>query len=415
MSQLIDNETKEEDVISDVNTTNMASQVNANHSAFLMERFRPKRYKKNQEIEEFIKECERYFKLTKVSKEMKEAIVIGCLDDEAIIIYEKVKEETKDYAERLRIAFKKRSSVLEDMSRALSFTKTDESTEDYFEKVEKLVDQLLQHKWEKEELMRTLLVHCNKNEEIKREIKMRELSSSVEIKSVIKKLDELKEEERGFQVNAVRTYKDALRNNPRAIQAEGAKRETAVKPIVQSQCYNCNGYGHWARDCEQKSRRQCRGCKEEGHIQRECPNIQCNRCNLRGHHTAECYTNLQRRQRNGNAGQEYPRRTGYFQLERGYQQDRGYQSERGYPQQRGYQQGQRYQQHRQEDKEKWRQNIQDGKYNQNINGNTKYERKNYNNRIAAVQMETERDENQINDQDPNDEAPISEERIGAMY
>ena len=57
-----------------------------------------------------------------VSKEMKEAVVIGCLDDEAIIIYEKVKEETKDYADRLRIAFKKRSSVLEDMTRALSFT-----------------------------------------------------------------------------------------------------------------------------------------------------------------------------------------------------------------------------------------------------------------------------------------------------
>ena len=68
MSQLIDNETIDDDVISDVNITNMASQVNANHSAFLMERFRPKRYKKNQEIEEFIKECERYFKLTRYLK-----------------------------------------------------------------------------------------------------------------------------------------------------------------------------------------------------------------------------------------------------------------------------------------------------------------------------------------------------------
>ena len=60
-------------------------------------------------------------------------------------------------------------------------------------------------------------------------------------------------------------------------------------------------------------------------------------------------------------------------------------------------------------------NIQYGRYNQNTNGNIKYERKDYNNRIAAVQMETEREENQINDQHPKNEAPISEERIGAMY
>ena len=124
-----------DDDVCDINFTNMTSQVNVNHSTFLVERFRPKRYKKTEDIEEFIKECQRYFKLTKVKGEMQEAIVIGCLDDEAITIYEKETSTTEGYAERLRKAFKRKTSIVEDKMKALTYKKMEESSEDYFEKV----------------------------------------------------------------------------------------------------------------------------------------------------------------------------------------------------------------------------------------------------------------------------------------
>ena len=140
--------------------------------------------------------------------------------------------------------------------------------------------------------MKIVLIHGNKNEELQREIKLRELSSSLEIKTVIRKLDELKIENEGYRVNTVRTYKEAVTNKRQTRPEEIRKQETSGR---QTQCYNCDGYGHWARDCQQRSKRKCRGCNEVGHIQRECPNIQCNRCNLKGHQMANCYTNLQRR------------------------------------------------------------------------------------------------------------------------
>ena len=119
---------------------------------------------------------------------------------------------------------------------------------------------------------------------------------------------------------------------------------------------------------------------------------------------ANCYTNLQRRRRDENTRQDYPQRNGYH---------RNYEHKQGYEQNRGYQK-QQYQGYERQQKRGYYQERDRGYQSQEQNG-----RGNYNGRIAAVQIETEREERDDYDQNydrhPNDDAPISEERIGAMY
>ncbi|KAL5704863.1 hypothetical protein ACHQM5_023232 [Ranunculus cassubicifolius] len=53
------------------------------------------------------------------------------------------------------------------------------------------------------------------------------------------------------------------------------------------QCYNCNGVGHMARDCEGA----CYKCNVHGHKPWECPGRACYTCGKPGHRARECQEN----------------------------------------------------------------------------------------------------------------------------
>lgn len=82
------------------------------------------------------------------------------------------------------------------------------------------------------------------------------------------------------------------------------------------QCYNCQKYGHMARDCKKGNPffhsgrdrpTECYNCHKEGHIARECPEgdkreggnredrkktIECHNCHEVGHFARDCTSNL---------------------------------------------------------------------------------------------------------------------------
>ena len=364
-------------------TLNMASQI-SDHNKILMERFRPGRYGKGDDIEDFITKCERFYRLTQWSTEIQEITVIGFLEDDAIKAYESVKGRG-NYQTKLRTAFGKATSIIEDMSKALSYELAEDSAEEYFEKIDVLVEKLLKHKWDKEELTKCLLMHCTKDEEIKKEIKMRDAKSATEMKSIIKKITEIKTEHRGKQVNTVRTYSEAARiNRPQEKQQQWTTRETHREVRRPVQCWNCNGNGHMARECQQRKQIYCYGCKELGHIRKECPKIQCQKCKLKGHYAQECYTNIEKRERYGNWNQNNENQRNMYQTRNGNFQRNG----------------------------------------ETTRFQSQNQKRNYNNQVAGMQLEDGyiqqkkyyeiTDENGREDEYPNDEAPISEERIGAM-
>ena len=56
-------------------------------------------------------------------------------------------------------------------------------------------------------------------------------------------------------------------------------------------CYKCNGFGHMARDCPQRSSGNCGICKNPGHSARDCAlqvKARCGKCLNSGHSAANC-------------------------------------------------------------------------------------------------------------------------------
>ena len=65
------------------------------------------------------------------------------------------------------------------------------------------------------------------------------------------------------------------------------------------QCYNCEEYGHIARNCPKNSSLRCYGCGKMGHMLRNCVNKNCNNngrmygvtcglCGVSGHAMMNC-------------------------------------------------------------------------------------------------------------------------------
>ena len=66
----------------------------------------------------------------------------------------------------------------------------------------------------------------------------------------------------------------------------------------QMKCYNCQKYGHFAKDCHNSKVDECYSCHQRGHLARDCPegdrkvNMECHKCHELGHFAKECPSTL---------------------------------------------------------------------------------------------------------------------------
>ena len=126
-----------------------------------------------------------------------------------------------------------------------------------------------------------------KRSRVKKEIEMKDLKTSEEIKATIKKLE---------KVNKIMGHINVVKTSP-VVQNYRSYRDVAQRGMVngnnnfkqrnvsnrQLECWTCKKTGHVSRECQMKKKMTCFACGVEGHVRRECSTIQCQRCHFHGH------------------------------------------------------------------------------------------------------------------------------------
>ena len=92
------------------------------------------------------------------------------MNRELIPIHESVENNILGYEARLRKAFQKPSSLVNDIKEIFEFRKGSISAQKYFDTINKLTDKLPRRKWDKKELTKYFLIHCVDNKEIQKKI-----------------------------------------------------------------------------------------------------------------------------------------------------------------------------------------------------------------------------------------------------
>ena len=126
----------------------------------LIDRMLPEQYNLSMDLDIFIEECRRYFQLTNMDEMTKSLIVKTLLQKELVKTYEAVDELIIDFEERLRKAFDKPKSLIADLLEIMEYRKCKDSAETFFDKIDKLTTRLANHKWDKVELTKIILIHC---------------------------------------------------------------------------------------------------------------------------------------------------------------------------------------------------------------------------------------------------------------
>ena len=94
---------------------------------------------------------------------------------------------------------------------AFEYERAGGPVEVYFKQIDKLVKYIMRHKSNEEELTKYLLLHCSKYRELEKEMKMRNLETSKGLRTMIKKLDQVRTEINN--VNIIGSYSSVVKNN----------------------------------------------------------------------------------------------------------------------------------------------------------------------------------------------------------
>ena len=90
---------------------------------------------------------------------------------------------------------------------------------------------------------------------------MRDLETLKDLKTMIRKLDQVKTEINN--ANVIRSYSSVVKNN--SIAGRPTPKRVGPTYLRTMTCYNCEKQGHIARECRQPT---CYGCGVKGNIQR---------------------------------------------------------------------------------------------------------------------------------------------------
>ena len=309
----------------------------------------PEKFRKGDNVETFIEECETFFQFAGVAKAKQDVIVLCLLDRDIKEKYKTVDKSISGYKNRLRKAFGRTSSLFEDWSEACRYRMKEDIPEVFFEKIEKMAERIMQHNMSKESIMETLLMNCCDDMDIKKEVRLNNIKGVEQIKEKIKMIHDIKNIEDQINVvrenrtqNRPRSYKEAVtQNNNRFEQKHTRVGDTEKNRYSNDQnwernqyssvanrqretrkCFGCGIEGHIRRDCTERRQIKCHGCGQQGHVRRKCPNIECNRCHNKGHREDECYTNLNRRRNQQRSTNNNYQGVGYNQRQYRDREDR---------------------------------------------------------------------------------------------
>jgi len=292
-----------------INLTNMSTNASLD---LLKDAIHPGTYRRGNDIEKFIIKCTKYFDISGIKIGLRSVLVVAFVDKELREIYEN-EDDKLEFEERIRKAFYRPTSMLKDMEDALNYRRSGDHINMYKKKIEEMVDKLMSHKWNKEELTKELIMNSCEDKKIKLKIKSKKIDKIEEIFQTIKDWEDIKEEVKIEDVNVVRSYRDAVRRIPEQRRVNNYYRErtdqTRSNERREITCWTCNKIGHISRNC-QAQRKKCYACGSEQHLRRDCDKVSCSRCNRKGHQTEDCYTNL-------NKQRSYQNSRGYVKKEIG--------------------------------------------------------------------------------------------------
>ena len=91
--------------------------------------FRSERFRRGDDLDIFIKNCERYFGVPQALMEISKYTVAALLYKELQEEYEAEDEKMKEFEERLRKAFSSTSTMMEDMNKAFGYERREDSAD----------------------------------------------------------------------------------------------------------------------------------------------------------------------------------------------------------------------------------------------------------------------------------------------